>query len=135
MTSFKIIFALFYDLILLCAVWFVAAIPFVIWQGEGFEKDPIRLLGFQLYLLTITYFYLTYFWTQSGQTPGLRTWKMQLVRTDGYLLTRHNANLRFLLTVFLWPIGWIGLFTPQKQLVQDRLSHTKIIAVLDINAD
>ncbi|MBF6057140.1 MULTISPECIES: RDD family protein [Thiomicrorhabdus] len=130
MNGLKILFAQIYDFILLCAIWFGAAIPFVLWQGGGeFEKNPILLLGFQLYLLAITYLYLTYFWTQSGQTPGLRTWKLQLRRQDDFLMTRHNANLRFLLSVLLFPIGWVGLFLPGQQLLQDRLAKTKIVAV------
>ncbi len=128
MTRFKIIFAFFYDLLLLLAIWFVAAIPFVLWQGEEFDKKPLILLAFQIYLIGVTYMYLTHFWTQSGQTPGLKTWDLQLVREDGYLLTRHNANLRFVLTTLLFLIGWIGLFTAKKQLLQDTLGKTKIIA-------
>ncbi len=128
MTRFKIIFAFFYDLLLLLAIWFVAAIPFVLWQGEEFDKKPLILLAFQIYLIGVTYMYLTHFWTQSGQTPGLKTWHSQLVREDGYLLTRHNANLRFVLTTLLFLIGWIGLFTAKKQLLQDTLGKTKIIA-------
>jgi len=131
MHGLKIIFAFFYDLLLLCAVWFVASIPFVLWQGEGFDKKPLILLAFQIYLIAITYIYLTHFWTQSGQTPGLKTWNLQLVREDGYLLTRHNANLRFALTALLFLIGWIGLLTSKKQLLQDSLSKTKIIRVKD----
>ena len=130
MIRFKIFFALLYDLLLLCAVWFVAAIPFVFWQGEAMQGSPVAQFAFQLYLVTITYLYLTYFWIHSGQTPGLRTWKLKLTRQDGYLLTRYNANMRFLFIVPLCLIGWIGLFiTPQKQSFQDMLAKTKITSI------
>ncbi len=129
MTELKIIFAFFYDLLLLCAVWIFTAIPFVIWQGQGFEQKPLTLLAFQIYLIGITYVYLTHFWVKSGQTPGLKTWRLQLVRDDGYLLTRHNANFRFMLATLLFWIGWIGLLTPKKQLLQDIFSGTRIIAI------
>jgi uncharacterized RDD family membrane protein YckC len=128
MRPFKIIFAFLYDLLLLCAVWFVAAIPFVIWQGPGFEKETVKLVAFQVYLLAVTYVYLTYFWVLNGQTPGLRVWHLQILRQDGYIMTRHNANLRFLTGILLFPIGWIGLFVgPQKQTLQDLLAQTKIV--------
>jgi hypothetical protein len=43
-------------------------------------------------------------------------------------MTRHNANLRFLTGILLFPIGWIGLFVgPQKQTLQDLLAQTKIV--------
>ncbi|MBO1924431.1 RDD family protein [Thiomicrorhabdus sp. 6S3-12] len=132
---FKIIFAMLYDFILLCAIWFAASIPFVLWQGSGeFATDDKINLAFQLYLIAITYLYLTYFWTQSGQTPGLRTWKLQLQREDGYLLTRHNANLRFLLAVPLtlfFGLTLIGFITPKKQLLHDQLAKTKIVPISD----
>lgn len=129
MIRFKIIFAFLYDLLLLLAIWFVAAIPFILWQGEGFDKKPLTLLAFQIYLIGVTYLYLTHFWTQSGQTPGLKTWDLQIVREDGYILNRYNANMRFVLTTLLCLVGWIGLFTAKKQLLQDSLGKTKIIAV------
>ena len=128
MRPFKIIFAFLYDLLLLCAVWFAAAIPFVIWQGPGFEKETVKLVAFQVYLLAITYVYLSYFWVLNGQTPGLRVWHLQILRQDGYIMTRHNANLRFLTGILLFPIGWLGLFIgPQKQTLQDLLAQTKIV--------
>ncbi len=131
MIAFKIISAFLYDLLLLCAVWFFAAIPFVLWQGSYFASDPLTLLAFQMYLLAITYFYLSYFWVQSGQTPGLRSWKLQLVRKDGFILTRQDANLRFITATLLFWIGWITLFTSKRQTLQDHFAQTKIIAVLD----
>lgn len=130
MIRFKIISALLYDLLLLCAVWFVAAIPFVVWQGISFQESPVASLAFQIYLLALTYLYLTYFWINTGQTPGLRTWKLKLTREDGYLLTRYNANMRFLLIVPLCFIGWIGLFlSPKQQSLQDIFAKTKITPI------
>jgi len=130
MNRFKIIFALLYDLLLLCAVWFVAAIPFVLWQGEAIQQSPVASLGFQIYLIAITYLYLSYFWIHAGQTPGLRTWKLKIIREDGYLMTRYNANLRFIFLVPLCLFGWIGLFLmPQQQSLQDILAKTKIVPV------
>jgi len=77
MKGLKILFANLYDLLLLLAIWFAAAIPFVVWQDGSFDdNDPIKL-AFQIYMIAITYIYLSYFWIQSGQTPGLRTWKLQ----------------------------------------------------------
>lgn len=132
MLSLKILFAFFYDLLLLGAVWFVAAIPFVLWQGEKLQHSSTATLGFQVYLLAITYIYLTYFWTQAGQTPGLRTWKLRLLTLDNRLLTRNEANLRFLVGILLWPIGWIGLFLPTShQTLQDRLAKTQISPIQD----
>lgn len=129
MSGFKILFANLYDLLLLIAIWFVASIPFVLWQGEGFTDKPGITFAFQIYLIAITYVYLTFFWIQSGQTPGLRTWKLQLVTENNTLLSRYSANLRFIFSIIFFLIGWIGLLFPKQQLLQDRFAKTKIIAV------
>jgi len=128
MRPIKIIFAFLYDLLLLLAVWFVTAIPFVLWQGESLQNNPNSMVGFQVYMLAITYVYVTYFWTLNGQTPGLRVWKLKIHWLDGYLLTRHNANIRFLLGIFMFSFGWIYLFFPgSTQTLQDKLSGTEIV--------
>ena len=127
-TALKILFAFLYDILLLISIWFAATIPFILWLGPGFEQNPGSLISFQFYLIAITYLYLSHFWLKTGQTPGLRTWQLQLQREDGYLLTRNDANLRFFWAMLLLPISWIGLFlTPKKQFLHDQLAHTKIL--------
>lgn len=126
MLPIKIIFAFLYDLLLLLAVWFVAAMPFVIWQGDSLQTNANSMISFQVYLLAITYVYLTYFWTLNGQSPGLRVWQLKLQRLDGYILTRHNANIRFILGILFFSFGWVLLFFTGKTL-QDKLSHTEIV--------
>jgi len=131
MKGFKILFAHLYDLLLLLAIWFAAAIPFVIWQGGAFDEKSSINLAFQIYMIAITYIYLTYFWTQSGQTPGLRTWKLQMVTDDNRVMSRYHANLRFLIVMLTFAFGWLGLLFGKQQLLQDRLAKTKIIPVDD----
>ncbi|MDX1795078.1 MAG: RDD family protein [Hydrogenovibrio sp.] len=129
MQPIKILFAFFYDFLLLFGVWFICAVPFVIWQGDNLQTHPSTMLAFQVYLLAITYVYLTYFWTTTGQTPGLRVWRLRLQRNDGYLLTRHNANVRFILGILLVLVGWIWLLISKKhQSLQDILAHTEIVS-------
>ncbi|AEG31224.1 RDD family protein [Thiomicrospira cyclica] len=129
----KIIFALLYDLLLLMAVWFFVAIPFVLWQGNSIQTSSATLFAFQVYLLGTTYIYLSYFWLQTGQTPGLRTWQLQLVRTDGYILTRRDSYIRFLfsiISVATLGLGWLWLFFNNRhQTFHDMMANTQIIAV------
>lgn len=129
MNALKIIMAFFYDFLLLFAVWFFAAIPFVMWQGENIQTKSTVMVSFQVYLLAITYAYLTFFWIKSGQTPGLKTWQLRIQTKDGFLLSRHQANIRFMYTVLLFLIGWIGLFFGEKQTLQDRLARTQIVSI------
>lgn len=131
MLKAKILFALFYDTLLLFAIWFVATLPFVIWQGENFHQQPMTLLAYQLYLIGISYIYLRYFWLQTGQTPGLRTWNLRLVRKDGYLLTSRDSLVRFiysLLSIATLGLGWLWLFfNRNNQTLHDQFSDTQIV--------
>lgn len=131
MLKTKILFALFYDLILLLSVLFFASLPFVLWQGDDFASKPLSLLSYQIYLLGVSYIYLSYFWLITGQTPGLRTWKLKLVRQDGYLLTRKDSVLRFLfslVSIATLGLGWLWLFFNSNNLsLHDQLSDTRII--------
>lgn len=130
MLQIKILFALLYDALLLISVLFVTSIPYILWQGEGFTDNPINLLVYQIYLLVISYIYLSYFWLQTGQTPGLRTWKLRLTRQDDYILTRKDSIIRFtisLLSLATLGLGWIWvIFNPKKLTLHDQLSLTKI---------
>jgi uncharacterized RDD family membrane protein YckC len=133
MLKAKILFALIYDTLLLIAVLFFATLPFVLWQGENFTNKPLTLLSYQLYLIGISYIYLSYFWLQTGQTPGLRTWKLRLIRQDGYLLTRRDSMARFLLSlisVFTLGLGWLWLMLSRRNLsLHDHLSQTQIVSL------
>ena len=108
---------------------FFSAIPFVVWQGDAIQTQNTVKVAFQVYLLAILYVYLTFFWTKSGQTPGLKTWKLQLIDQQGYVPSRYRANIRFLFSILLFWIGWIGLFFGQRQTLQDQLSGTQIISI------
>lgn len=131
MLKTKILLAALYDLILILAVLFVASVPFVIWRGGNFDEQPIILLSYQIYLLVICYIYFSYFWLINGQTPGLRTWKLRLIRQDGYLLTRKDSIIRFilsLLSVASLGLGWLWLFfNPNQQSFHDQFSYTQIV--------
>lgn len=130
MLQLKILFALLYDSLLILSVLFVTSIPYLLWQGEGFTDKPLNLLIYQIYLITISYIYFSYFWLQTGQTPGLRTWKLRLTRQDDYLLTRRDSIMRFvfsLISLATLGLGWLWMFfSSNKQSLHDQLSHTKI---------
>jgi uncharacterized RDD family membrane protein YckC len=115
------------------AIWFFVAIPFVLWKGDSIQTSSATLFAFQVYLLGTTYIYLSYFWLQTGQTPGLRTWQLQLVRTDGYILTRRDSYVRFLFSIIsiaTLGVGWLWLFFNNRhQSFHDMMANTQIIAV------
>lgn len=90
------------------------------------------------WIATITLFYC-WFWHRSGQTLGMKTWKIRLTvdrSIPGHIsrVPWHLCLLRCLVAPFLvlgLGIGyWYALVDPQGRSLQDKLSGTKTVSVL-----
>jgi len=137
---FRRLAALLYDLLLLCGVLMIAVtfliVPYELIMGAPFPHDEhLHRLGLRLYLVTTTALFFMFFWVRGGQTLGMRTWRLRLVREDGSLLRPGDALTRLVwATLCLAPAGagllWM-LFDRDRLTCYDRLSHTKPIRVQD----
>ncbi len=120
-----------YELLLVTAVIFVAALPFLYLVGNA-ETGWLHHL-FQLYILGVLFAYFSAFWLRSGQTLAMKTWRIRLVNPDGTRLTLRQAALRFviaLLGLLLAGIGfWWALFDRDRQFLHDRIVSTRLIRV------
>ena len=61
-----------------------------------------------LYLYVVLGFYYVWYWTRSGQTLAMQTWRVRLIDRNGQTLKRQKAILRYI-TGSLWVIPWILL--------------------------
>ena len=89
--------SLIYESLLLLAIWFIASFIFHL-----VFRDPTAVYFrplFQFYLLVVTGYYFTWFWTRGGQTLAMQTWKMRVITVDGYRLKMRQAMARYLLAV------------------------------------
>ena len=121
--------AIFYDSFLLLTVLFVASFIIVIPTGIK-PQDPFFFL-FQLYIFAIAYLFFAWCWTRSGQTLGMRTWKMKVVNKDGTIINYKTALLRFIVSIISWlPFGlgylW-SLWDKQNRTWHDLVSKTKLV--------
>lgn len=124
----KQIAAMIYDSLLILALLFLAtAVALVFNQGEAIESSP----AFSLYLLIILFSFYAWFWHKSGQTLGMRTWKIRIVTESGGNPGWGTCYLRLcsaLLSFLFFGAGYLWrLFTPYTW--HDRLSRTRIIDV------
>ena len=120
--------ALAYDALLLFAVLFAATVPVLVLTG-GEAVGPSEP-AYTAWLLAVSYVYLGWCWTRSGQTLGMRAWRMRVRTRDGARLEWRHALARF--AAALVSIGAAGLgllwvaFDRDRLSLHDRLSGTAL---------
>ncbi len=90
---FKQLLAMLYDSLLIISILFLATailLPFN--QGEA-----VGGLFYNLYLLIVIYIFYSWFWRKSGQTLGMKVWKILIIDDYGY-----NPS---------WPISFLRLIS------------------------
>ena len=125
--------AMVYDSLLIFAVlFFVSAIAIMFNQGEAIESSP----WFSLYLLLALFTFYAWFWNKSGQTLGMRVWKIRIISEAGGNPGWSVCYLRLisaLLSILCFGLGyWWRLFKPYTW--HDRLSKTSIIDASTVNS-
>lgn len=121
--------ALIYELLLLAAVWFIAAFVFLT-VARAQPHGALRLV-FQLYIWLVTAAYFVWFWSHGGQTLAMKTWRIRLVRADGAALTLGQAFVRYALATLGYALAgatiiW-AMFDKDRQFLHDRLAGTRLI--------
>jgi uncharacterized RDD family membrane protein YckC len=123
--------AMVYELLLVTAVLFVTALPFLYLIGNA--ETGWRHFAFQFYLLGVLFAYFSAFWMRSGQTLAMKTWRIRLVDLGGGRPTLKQSALRFVLAwigLLLAGAGfWWALFDRDRQFLHDRLAHTRLVRV------
>lgn len=129
--------ALVYDALLLLAVLlgagglFVGIAHWLTGLDAAIRVGNPLLMPFRLYLLGVVYLYFAGFWVRVGHTPGMLTWKLELVRADGGAPTWRDAAVRLLSTLASLAAcgaGWLWILFDRDRLAwHDRLSGTRII--------
>ena len=120
--------AMLYDSMLIFAVLFLAtAIALLFNQGEAIEASPL----FNLYLLFTVFTFYAWFWRKSGQTLGMRVWKIRIVSGSGGNPGWGPSYLRLIFALLSWLCFGLGylwrLYQPYTW--HDRISRTRIIDV------
>ncbi|MGH8378583.1 MAG: RDD family protein, partial [Gammaproteobacteria bacterium] len=81
-------------------------------HGRAFESFYAQHAGvkllYQLGLLALGYAFFGGFWTHGGQTIGMRTWYLRVVRLDGAPLNWYCALIRYLTMLIPWMLLLLG---------------------------
>lgn len=121
--------AIIYDAILLIAVVVIASLPVVVLHAGATDGEP----WFTAYVLAIGYVYLAWFWTHGGQTLGMRTWRIVIIRDDGHPVTWRDGLVRFVTAICSWiPLGagflW-SLVDSERRTLHDIVSATSLVVL------
>lgn len=125
--------AMLYDSLLIFAVlFFASAIALIFNQGEAIESNH----WYNIYLLLTVFTFYAWFWQKSGQTLGMRVWKIRIVAESGANPGWGVSYLRLLfalLSLLCFGLGYLWrLFKPYTW--HDRLSHTRIVDISSLAA-
>lgn len=124
--------ALFYDWLLILALWFVlTALLLPLTGGEALpEQGPWHWAYQALLGLSALGFYLG-FWRKGGQTLGMRAWRVRLIDEAGETPRLAALLRRALWALPSWGLMGIGVLAmvldPKRRALQDRMSGTRLI--------
>ena len=120
--------ALVYEALLLTALLFAGALPFVMLTqelGRGLGR-PL----FQFYLVAMTGAYFIWQWRR-GRTLAMKTWRLRLVTRESAPLSLRHAAIRFLFALagsLLFGVGFLWALVDRESLfLHDRLAGTRIV--------
>ncbi len=117
---------LVYDALLLTAILFLGALPFVALL-QFLPHELLRLLA-QIFWLVLGGYYCTHFWRR-GQTAAMKTWRIRVVTASGQPLDLARALKRYVLALLLFPVTWFWpLFDRDRQFLHDRLAGTALVS-------
>ncbi len=131
--------AMVYDSLLLMALALaygaLATLINVLIQGAPPQGEKITWNGWQplvfVGLVTVLVSFYCYFWRRSGQTLGMRAWRLKLVSEDLTVPTLIQCLVRALLAPFSLALLGLGYFwallNVERQTLHGRLSHTRVI--------
>ncbi|TWT20106.1 RDD family protein [Luteimonas marina] len=130
--------SLLYDLLPVVALWFLAAVPFVLLDvavsGDVRHNiGPFSLLQWLLWLACwiVTGLYATVSWRRGGQTLGMRPWRLRVVADDGGAPTHGALWRRYavgMVSLLVAGVGFWWAWIDRERLTwHDRASGTRIV--------
>ena len=117
-----------YDGLLVIGLLLFATVPFVgMLGGEPVEPGSP---AYQLTMLTVAWLFFVGFWTRSGRTLGMQSWRLQIETMEGSRPDVGAATLRFFAAILSWlplGLGFLWQLVDRDQLSwHDRLSGTRL---------
>lgn len=116
-----------YDFLLVIALWMATLFIFV--GTNSGEAVSAWWIAPCLYLEAVTYY--LYSWQKSGQTLGMRTWRIQLINQSGGPVALMSSLIRLCVAPFsglLFGLGYLAYYWGEReQTWHDQASATYVV--------
>ncbi|WP_221764519.1 RDD family protein [Methyloradius palustris] len=127
----RVIASMFYDSLLLLAIFFTVTFPFILIFGNA-TQAPQRYY-FQVYLWLIAGAYFIWCWYRGGQSPAMKVWRIKVVNQQGSPINLAQSVRRYVLASFgliLCGAGFLWAFFDREGLfMHDRLTGSRLILI------
>lgn len=74
-------------------------------------------------------FFFVWFWSKSGQTLGMKAWRLRVQNHDGSLISKRTAIKRLLPTLLGLGNIWVLIDRKNKLSLQDKLTDTEVVTL------
>ena len=103
------------------------------WVSLGTHPDPAALVNagpwYRLCLFTVGFSFYCWFWRTSGQTIGMRAWRLRVQNTDGSRLRLAQCVIRAASALLGLGNLWL-VFNPRTKLaLQDKIADCEMIVM------
>ena len=112
--------AIGYDCLLVIALAFFAGFVNLGVQMAIFGETGLRHMidngyspgGPPLYivLIVLIYSFFGFFWSRSGQTPGMQAWRLRILDQDHQLISPGQSMIRFIIAIPALLLAGLGIF-------------------------
>jgi uncharacterized RDD family membrane protein YckC len=126
--------AFVYDAFLIAALLLVYTLIVTLAHGKAIlASDAAAWWAYRTGEVLIVGVYCVLNWTRSGQTLGMRAWRLYAVSDTGKRLKVARAAWRFLWALAAWTPAALGVLwlyaDPERLALHDRLSRTRMVHV------
>ncbi|RUO76907.1 hypothetical protein CWI84_11155 [Idiomarina tyrosinivorans] len=115
------------------ALGLVATLTAMGWLSLGNAEDHAALLThsiwYKVYLLTVQVVFFGWFWWRSGQTIGMRAWRLRLQNPDGSRLTIKQVAIRMLTCLLGLGNLWVLVDRKHKRAWHDYVAGTELVTL------
>ncbi|AWB67213.1 hypothetical protein C2869_12540 [Saccharobesus litoralis] len=138
--------AIIYDSLVVCALALAAAAIGMFFLGLAqtlglftttghqdlaawLQAHTVIHILFQIYVLSCVCYFYIWFWSQGGQTVGMKAWRLRIQNESGHDISKKQALIRLASSVFGLGNLWL-LFAPKYKLaLQDYVAKCEVVVL------